>query len=90
MIARTSLEAYRPETRGKQEAEVLQKIRLYPVLGITREELSSALQMKESSVCGRVNSLIKQGLVYERGHRFTSTGRHAAILWAVPQQQEIK
>jgi Mn-dependent DtxR family transcriptional regulator len=90
-IARTSLEAHQPETRGKQEAEVLACIRRNSgMLGITREELSRCMKIKESSVCGRVNALIKAGLIEEHGHRFTSTGRHAAILRAVPQQQEIK
>ena len=89
-VSKTSLDAHDSKSRGRQEAAVLGYIQGAGIMGYTREEIARWTGLKESSVCGRVNALIKQGLVYEAGHRFTSTGRHAAILRAVPEQQEIE
>lgn len=61
--------------------------------GATREEISKALGIKESAVCGRVASLVTQskedlfGLlpvhIIERGTRVTTSGKAAAVLYAL-------
>ena len=87
MIAATSRAAYQPETRAPQERAVLEYIVTHP--GCTREEVAQGLNIKESSVCGRVDALKKAGIVKLHGQKFTSTGSIGKCLYAVAQQEEI-
>ncbi len=72
-VRKISIEAYQKHIdSGKQST---QWMRIYAWLGHcyvkprTRSELASDLGMRMSSVCGRVNELIKAGLLVEDGRR---------------------
>lgn len=71
MIRQTSIEAYHEiESDGtalSQEDRVFGFIQSFD--GLTRNEISRNLSIPINAVCGRVNSLIRQGRVYEDGKR---------------------
>ena len=51
--------------------------------GATREELATATGLPLASICGRVNELLRLGLVRQPGlRRMTSSGRMAAVVQA--------
>lgn len=71
----------------QQAARVLRSIQSHP--GCTREAVALSTGMLLSAVCGRVHQLVKDGHVVERGTAKTSTGRSAACLYAVQQQEKV-
>ena len=66
---------------GKDGERVLQKLRSLGYHGATRDELSISLLMPLTTVCGRVNELLKQQLILETDQRRqTRTGSTAVVL----------
>lgn len=61
-------------TIGKQEQRVLECVRQAGSTGRTREEIAAELEIKEASVCGRVNSLVARGQLFERGTKRNRQG----------------
>lgn len=54
---------------GRQAAAVLAFIEHMPARDVSRRELAFAMKMELSSVCGRVNELLKAGLLVEGDKR---------------------
>lgn len=83
MIRQTSLDSYdgikADGTLGRQQVIIFDFIKRYSK-GLTREEVSQLLSLRLSSVCGRVNELIKKGCVFEQSRRLNTTGREGYIL----------
>lgn len=83
MISDTSMKAYR-ELIGAgvfqpRELQVLQALAEKP---LTRDEIAAATGLRLSSVCGRVNSLVKAGAIVSFGERrSTETGKLQELLW---------
>ena len=82
-VKTNSLDAY----RGIQEdgTAMSQRERVFMLIdhsdGVSRQDISRALGLPINSVCGRVHSLIKQGLVCESGNKIDQvTGKKNAIL----------
>lgn len=71
-IRQTSLLAYEQihadNTAQTQKQQVLQTVRNYAE-GLTRNEIAGLLCIRINAVCGRVNQLLKDGLLYEDGKR---------------------
>jgi len=64
------------ESLGQSQERVYKAILGHP--GITRQNISSSIGLPINSVSGRVNDLIKLGLVYEDGNEYFTdacTGR---------------
>ena len=55
---------------------------------MTREQIAEALHWKESSVCGRVNSLVAGGHLIEFEGAKTSTGRPAKFVQIAPTEAQ--
>ena len=72
-IRQTSLTAYSiiqlDLTLGKQEQQVYDTLKQFP-RGLTRNELSTHAGIRINAVCGRVNKLIKKGILREQGKKF--------------------
>lgn len=67
---------------SKRRAEIFRAIKFYP--GKTRGELAEITGLRLSTICGRVNELMKAGAVIEDPARKCSTsGRSAHPLRAV-------
>jgi hypothetical protein len=73
MVATTSIENYHEHKRsgklGQQAANVLEFIERHPHRDWTRAEIAQALHLPLSSVCGRVNELIKARLLIPAPNR---------------------
>ena len=52
---------------------------------ITREQIARLAEMKESSVCGRVNELIEKSIVVPTGTTKTLSGKTADTLALAPK-----
>ena len=84
----TSLEAYveHAETGklNEQQQTIMYFMRFKPD-GVTRNELSTGTTMRLSSVCGRVNELIKKGLLEDGPRRKCSiTGKNSHVITIKP------
>lgn len=84
----TSLEAYveHAETGklSEQQQTIMYFMRFKPD-GVTRNELATGSTMRLSSVCGRVNELIKKGLLEDGPRRrCTITGINSHVITAKP------
>ena len=81
-LAETSIAAFYsfrvPELQNK-ESEVLAAIQ-EAGRPMSREQIAAALGWKESSVCGRVNSLVAKGVLEESGTIKTLSGRSAKLV----------
>lgn len=92
-VADTSLEAYREHRESGDLGAQQKKIMLFFHLKggeHTRSELAEKIPMRLSSVCGRVNELIKLGYLVEcvrRPCRVTGINAHPVKL--PPQQLEL-
>ena len=69
-VSNTSLNAYtKIKIEGKditQCGKIVELLKDYPD-GLIREEISDKLDLRLSSVCGRINEMVKDGRVYEFG-----------------------
>lgn len=88
-VAPTSREAFKTiNENGKRitlRARVYEAIKVNPL--ISRMELSLLYNIRLSSVCGRVNELIGDGLISEQGSkRDPQTGMTVALLRSTCQQ----
>lgn len=93
MVADTSLDAYR-EHRDSGELGAQQKklMLFFHTKGgqHTRAELAEKIPMRLSSVCGRVNELVKLGFLVEGDRRACSvTGKNAHVVKLPPRQMEL-
>lgn len=80
MPSTTSIDNYHLHQRsgklGDQEQAVLDFLAQHPGKNFSRSELSEAIALRLSSVCGRVNKLLELGLISERSKRACSiTGK---------------
>jgi hypothetical protein len=68
-------------TAKSQYKRVLDLLLLYPE-GLTRDEISELTNIMYSSVCGRVNALLKAEKVYENDHytKLNKSGKKAYIV----------
>lgn len=87
-VRQTSLLAYQEVTsdgtKGKQSQAVLELLRNNPD-GLTREEIRDIISpsVMYSSICARVNSLLKANKVYEHGDkRMNKSGKAAYVVRA--------
>ncbi len=84
-IRQTSLLAYEcitfDGTKKNQKSIILDILRNNPD-GLTREEIRDISGIMYSSVCGRVNALIKEGKAYEneRHKRINGSGKVAYVV----------
>lgn len=73
MPATTSIDNYHAHQRsgrlGDQEQALLEFLAANPTRNYSRTELHKALDLPVASVCGRINTLVKLGLVNERPTR---------------------
>lgn len=68
---------------GAQEQRILEFLRIRQ-FGLTRNEIAHALNLRLSSVCGRVNTLIKAGVARDEPRRAcTITGTNSHVVTAV-------
>lgn len=93
MIADTSLDAYREHRDSGELGEQQKKVMLFfHTKGgeHTRSELAEKIPMRLSSVCGRVNELIKLGYLTEAERRPCKvTGINAHPVKLPPRQLEL-
>lgn len=61
---------------------MLSILRLFPA-GATLMQLSDELAWPINCVTGRVNELVKAGLVRDSGTRRANRGGHTAIVWEI-------
>jgi predicted transcriptional regulator len=86
-VRQTSLMAYdeikADGTASSQRKRIYELIRDNPD-GLTREEIRDLAGIMYTSVCGRVRSLVKSGLLFENEHskRLNASGKMAYILKA--------
>jgi P pilus assembly chaperone PapD len=83
MNAQTSAEAYRsfkPRALQKKEQEVMKLFYQHDGLIATREKLAQMMQWKESSICGRINSLVAKHQLQEIKGGKTSAGKSAMLV----------
>lgn len=93
-IRDTSREAYQQHRSSghlqAQEQRVLDHLGAHPGRAFTRAELAQETGIRLSAICGRVNALVKLGLVVEPYRRqCTVTGSNAWAVRAVPVQREL-
>lgn len=91
MIAQTSAEAYssfRPRALQKKEQEVMKLFYQHDGLTVTREKLAQMLGWKESSICGRINSLLAKHQLQEVKGGKTSAGK-SAMLVRLPVYEQV-
>ena len=72
-IRQTSLQAYR-EIQSSGEALTQRQIIMTYIrnhTGITRQEISNWFSIPINATCGRVNELIKSGMIREEGKRIS-------------------
>lgn len=95
MIADTSCDAYREHRNsgelGAQQKRIMIFLHTYPKGGdFTRSELAQLIGMRLSSVCGRVNELIKLGYLLECARRPCKvTGISAHPVKLPPMQRQL-
>lgn len=93
MVASTSLDAYREHRYSGELGEQQKKVMLFFHSNggeHTRSELSKRVPMRLSSVCGRVNELIKMGYLTEGPRRRCSeTGINAHPVKLPARQLEL-
>lgn len=87
-VKQTSWQAYQDILRGgvaKTQAEqVLQTIIYYPHSGVSRAKISADMGLAINSVCGRVNQLLKDEVIYVAGvGACPVTGRNVELLKVV-------
>lgn len=87
-IKPTSWQAYQEILRGgvaKTQAEqVLQTISYFPEAGVSRAQMARAMGLAINSVCGRVNQLLKDEVIYVAGvGACPVTGRNVELLKVV-------
>jgi predicted DNA-binding transcriptional regulator len=70
-------------TIAHQEAVVVRAVR-ESIDGLTREEIAREARLLLASVCARVNTLIREGILREHGTRKGRYGRAAAIVRVNP------
>ncbi len=80
MVAETSVINFREHRDsgrlGDQERGILEFLRSHPQKNFSRNEIHQATGVPLASVCGRVNALVKLGLLDERAKRECSvTGK---------------
>lgn len=86
-VRQTSLNAYdeikSDGTASSQRQKIYELVRDNPD-GLTREEIRDMAGIMYTSVCGRVRSLVKSGLLYENEHnkRLNASGKMAYVLKA--------
>ena len=88
-MKQTSLLAYKGEPNKRrmanQRLQLLALFKRFPNYSFTRQTITEVLNWKINVVCGRVNELLKQGLIYENGKcRNKYTGKLNNILSSVP------
>lgn len=92
-VSDTSLDAYREHRdAGKLGAQQKKVMMFFHLKGgeHTRSELAQQIPMRLSSVCGRVNELVKLGFLQECPRRRCAvTGVNAHPLKIPPQQMEL-
>ena len=78
----TSLEAYESikvdGTKKSQTESILFLIIERP--GLSRQDISKALGIAINAVCGRINELLKEGMIVENGTKKGNSGRKQAKL----------
>ena len=75
-----SLEAWEeinPIHRNKMYQQLLGVLSIKPM---TREQLHQTCHIRLQTVCGRINELIKYGLVEVQGEGYTTSGRRCEII----------
>lgn len=70
-------------TLAQQERYIVARVRVSRG-GLTRQEIADCEEMRLSSVCARVNELIRRGVLMERGERRGESGRMQAVVWVNP------
>jgi len=84
-VRQTSLSAFdiiiEDGTRKSQSTKIIELLSTFPD-GMTREEIRDNTNIMYSSVCGRVNDLLKAGLVYENDNytKINNSGKKAYIV----------
>lgn len=81
----TRNESYASElpVRSRKRKEAFEFVQARGAHGATREEIEAGTDLCLSSVCGRVNELIKDGLLIETGERrIGSSGKSHAVVVA--------
>lgn len=85
MVRDTSIYAYRDVTSDgtaiSQRDKVLNALKGFPP-GLTRENIRDVCSIMYSSVCGRVNELLKMERIYEEGFKINDSGKKAHVLKA--------
>ena len=91
LVADTSLQTFHAlkvkDYLSPKEQEVMDLMDLG--YRMTREQIADALDWKESSVCGRVNSLIAKGKLEEFDGGKTTSGRPAKFVCLPRGQGEL-
>lgn len=87
-VKQTSWKAYQDILRGgvadTQAQQVLQTISYYPDAGVSRAQVARAMGLAINSVCGRVNQLLKDEVIYVAGvGACPVTGRKVELLKVV-------
>lgn len=81
--SRAAADSLRGEPALTQRERVLLELVSRGIEGATREEIAAATKLRLASVCGRVNELLRLGLVVEPGAtRQTESLRAAAVVVA--------
>ena len=84
-VRQTSLYAYEiitnDGTKRSQKEKILNLLQMNPD-GLTREEIRDISGIMYSSVCGRINALIKEGKAYENEQhkRINNSGKIAYVV----------
>lgn len=68
---------------ASQEGRIYHAVLAAGARGMIREEIHLATGISVASVCGRTNTLLKKGMLLERGERESTQGRAQAVLVAV-------
>lgn len=92
-VRHTSLAAFdqvKAGTLGRQQAQIVGHMAHHAHRDWSRAELSEALGMSLQSVCGRVNELVKAGVLRDEKTRSCGvTGRTVHALELAPVQAEM-
>jgi len=91
MPSSTSIENYHEHRRsGKlsaQEQEIIDFLKRYPDRNWTRSEISEEIGMRLSSVCGRVNKLVKERYIRARPVRNCSITGQPVTTVRIPRAE---
>jgi predicted transcriptional regulator len=91
MIAKTSVQTYhsfKPRALQKKEQEVIKLFYQHDGLTVTRERLAQMMEWKESSICGRINSLVAKHCLQEVEGGKTMAGK-SAMLVRLPVYEQV-